>query len=345
MPAKVRLFVKKRGQRRTGVRWYGSIGEAIVDATLVLIGVVGLYWLLDRVFLAEGTSHSWWQWSAVLIPIALVVYGAVDLSVWIWQNLASTERRAAAVQRATDWELPGVESKSGPLVLPTVPPVTAIVDSAGVKLRYRLPSDAASGQLSFALAGVCVVWNTLVIGFTVRALHDYLTGTADLRLTLLMAGLIVPMLLAGVWTVIALVRQILITTGTGTTLVEMAEHPLYAGRKYEAFVSQTGRLHARWFHVQLVCEERAMYQQGTDTRTATAVVHRETVLSERKIDIAPDAPLEAHFSFTLPTVAMHSFAAAHNSVSWALVVRGRISRWPEFERRFPLYVYPPSASS
>ena len=37
---------------------------------------------------------------------------------------------------------------------------------------------------------------------------------------------------------------------------------------------------------------------------------------------------------------MHSFSAAHNAVSWMLVVRGRMARWPEFERRFPLYVYP-----
>jgi hypothetical protein len=41
---------------------------------------------------------------------------------------------------------------------------------------------------------------------------------------------------------------------------------------------------------------------------------------------------------------MHSFSADHNAVSWMLVVRGRMARWPEFERRFPLYVYPLSAA-
>ena len=37
---------------------------------------------------------------------------------------------------------------------------------------------------------------------------------------------------------------------------------------------------------------------------------------------------------------MHSFASPHNAVVWTLVVRGRTVRWGDFERRFPVYVYP-----
>jgi hypothetical protein len=37
---------------------------------------------------------------------------------------------------------------------------------------------------------------------------------------------------------------------------------------------------------------------------------------------------------------MHSFESGHNAVVWTLVVRGRMARWGEFERRFPVYVYP-----
>ena len=61
------------------------------------------------------------------------------------------------------------------------------------------------------------------------------------------------------------------------------------------FCRRPGRLHVRWFQVQLVCEEQATYQQGTDTRTATAIVHRETVFSERKFDIPPGEAFETHF--------------------------------------------------
>jgi hypothetical protein len=259
-----------------------------------------------------------------------------DLIVLVWRNLASTERRAAAVQRATDWELPGLGRSLDRPALPAVPPIDEVVDSPGVRLAYRLPSDAASGQMSLALALVSVIWNTLVAGFAFQVVRQHLAGNPNWLLT----WLLVPLVLAGGWTIYALVRQILLTVGTGTTLLEIAEHPLYPGRRYEAFLSQTGRLQVRWFQVQLVCEERATYQQGTDTRTAAAVVHSETVFSERKFEIPQGGAFEAHFTVPVPAAAMHSFSAAHNAVSWMLVVRGRMARWPEFERRFPLYIYP-----
>jgi hypothetical protein len=340
MAPRLRLFVKKRGQRRTGSRWYGTLGIAALDLALVAIGAAGLYWLLAHVLLAETRTYGWFAWAAIVIPIAPIGYGVTDLVVLVWRNLASTERRAAAVQMATDWELPGMGPHVDRPTLPAVPPIDEVVDSPGVRLAYRLPSDAASGQMSFVLAIVSVVWNTLVAGFVIQVVRQHLAGHPNWLLT----WLVFPFVLAGAWTIFALVRQILLTAGTGTTLLEIAEHPLYPGRKYEAFLSQTGRLQVRWFQVQLVCEERATYQQGTDTRTATAVVHCETVFSERKFEIPPGGAFETHFTVAVPAGAMHSFSAAHNAVSWILVVRGRMARWPEFERRFPLYVYPLSAT-
>ncbi len=340
MAPRLRLFVKKRGRRRTGSRWFGTLGVAALDVALVFIGAVGLYWLLAHVLLASNEAHGWFAWAAIVIPIAPIGYGLTDLVVLIWRNLASTERRAAAVQRATDWELPGLGLQPTRPALPAVPPIDEVVDSPGVRLAYRLPSDAASGQMSVALAIVSVVWNTLVAGLVVQVVRQHYTGQPNWLLT----WLIVPFVLAGVWTVFALVRQILLTVGTGATLLEIAEHPLYPGRRYEAFLSQTGRLNVRWFQVQLVCEERATYQQGTDTRTAAAIVHRETVFSERRFAIPPGGAFETHFTVAVPATAMHSFSAAHNAVAWMLVVRGRMARWPEFVRRFPLYVYPPTAA-
>jgi hypothetical protein len=341
MAARLRLFVKKRGQRRTGSRWFGTLGVAALDLALVSIGAAGLYWLLARVLLAGGDTHGWIAWAAVVIPIAPIGYGVTDLVVLVWRNLASTERRAAAVQRAADWDLTGLGGSQDRPQLPAVPPIDAVVDSPGVRLAHRLPSDAASGQMSLALAIVSVVWNTLVAGFAVRIVQQHWAGKPNWLLT----WLLVPFVLAGAWTIYALVRQVLLTAGTGTTLLEIAEHPLFPGRRYEAFLSQTGRLSVRWFQVQLVCEERTTYQQGTDTRTASATVYRETVFSDRKFEIPPGGAFETHFTLNVPAAAMHSFLAPHNAVSWMLVVRGRMARWPEFERRFPLYVYPLSVAT
>lgn len=341
MAPRLRLFVKKRGQRRTGSRWLGTLGVAVLDLALVLLGAAGLYGLLAHVLLAEGAPHGWLAWAAIVIFVPPIVYGVTDLVVLVWRNLATTERRAAVVQMATDWELPGLGPQASPPALPAVPPTDAVVDSAGVRLAYRLPSDAVSRQTSFALAAVCVVWNALVVVFGIRVFEQHLTGQ---HLTgppnWLLTWMLVPLALAGAWTIYALVRQVLLASGTGTTLMEISDQPLYPGLAYEAFVSQTGRLQVRWFQVQLVCEERATYQQGTDTRTASAIVYRQTVLSERKFDVPPGGAFEMHFNVAVPDAAMHSFSAPHNAVSWMLIVRGRMVRWPEFERRFPLYVYP-----
>jgi hypothetical protein len=340
MAQRLRLFVKKRGARRTGSRWWGSVVIAVIDCTLLLLGLLGGYWLAARVLLAEDSSHAWWLWLTLVIPLVLVIYGAADLILHIWRSAASIERRAAA-QKTISWQRLGIDISAGRPDVPAVPPIDAVVDSPGVRLPCRLPIDAAPGRLSIALAVVCVVWNLLVIEFLFQVIRLHVRGEPNWLLTWLM----VPCALAGAWTIFALVRQIVMTTGIGATRLEISSHPLFAGREYQVYLSQAGRANVRWLQVKLLCEEQATYQQGTDTRTSMAVVNEETLFSQRNFDIAPEAAFEAEFPFRVPAAAMHSFSAPHNAVSWVLEVRGRMARWPEFQRRFPIYVYPDSVAS
>ena len=339
MPSRLQLFVKKRGTRRTGPRWPGLLAEGALFAGLTAAGIYGLYWLVASVLLADGVNYGWWPWLAIVIPLALAGYGAANLMLLLWQSAASSERRAAVVQKATGWELPGAQSTSAHAMLPTVPAVDAVTDSPGVRLAYRLPIDAASGWVSFTMAAVCLVWNTLVAVFVVQLGRGHLEGRPNWLLTWLM----VPFVLAGLWTLFALCRQVLLNLAIGPTCVEVSFHPLYAGGTFRGFISQTGRLHVRWFQVQVVCEEQAIYQQGTDTRRATHRVYRAMAFSQRKFDIVPHQAFQTEFEFTVPNSAMHSFVSTHNAVIWTLVVRGRVRRWGEFERRFPIYVYPLAA--
>ncbi|NJO14086.1 MAG: hypothetical protein HC870_02780, partial [Rhizobiales bacterium] len=62
-------------------------------------------------------------------------------------------------------------------------------------------------------------------------------------------------------------KQFLIATGIGPTLVEISDYPFYPGRVYRLFLSQGGRLTINSLEVLLVCDEKATYQQGTNTRT------------------------------------------------------------------------------
>jgi hypothetical protein len=301
-------------------------------AALICIGAYGLYWLVDRVRSADDAG--WWPWFAMVIPVALIVFGVVELVQLLWHTSASSERRAAVVQKATDWELPGADVRPNRQSLPTVPAIGRVVDSPGVRLKHRLPIDVASGWISFTMAGVCLIW--LVAMFAVQAVSPTHEGRANW----LLISLMVPFVLAGLWTLYALAMQVMQAIAIGATLVEVSQHPFYPGGTFHCFVSQSGRLSVRWLQVQLVCEEQAVYQQGTDTRRAVERVYRATLFTQRKFDISPQQPFETTLDITLPPAAMHSFISPHNAVLWTVIVRGRMARWGDFERRFPVYVYP-----
>lgn len=334
-----RLFVKKRGTRRTGARWAGQAAEGLLSFGLMAAGVFSLWWLIYLVVNAEGAG--WWPWFAMVIPIAVFIYGAVGLGGLVWRSVHSTERRAAAVRKATGWELPGITPSPDHPALPSVPAIDAVTDSPGLRLAFRLPLDAASGWVSFTMAGVCLAWNTLVAIFVVQVIQLHRAGQPNWLLTWLM----IPFALGGIWTLIELARQVLLNIAVGTTRVEISNHPFNPGGTYQGFVAQSGRLHVRWLQVQLVCDEQAIHQQGTDTRRAACRVHRTTLFSQRKFDITPEQELEASFDIAVPATAMHSFVSPHNAVMWALLVRGRMARWGDFERRFPIYVYPGAVTS
>jgi hypothetical protein len=332
-----RLFVKKRGSRRTGTRSAAQVMEGLICVALMVGGAIGLYWLVDRVTTAEGAG--WWPWFAMVIPVAIFVYGLVGFVSLVWRSTTSTERRAAAVQKATDWELPGVDARPSRPVLPNVPEVDVVTDSAGVRLAYRLPIETSSGWVSFTMAAVCLGWNTFVAIFVVHVIDLHREGKPIWLLTWLM----VPFVLAGLWTLVELGRQVLLNIAIGTTRIEISQHPFYPDGIYQGFVSQTGRLRVRWLQVQLVCEEQAIYQQGTDTRRGVTRVYRATMFSQRKFEITPRKPFEAQFGLKVPNFAMHSFVSTHNSINWFIAVCGRMARWGDFERRFPIYVYPAPA--
>lgn len=342
MPSRLRLFVKKRGTRRTGPRWTGMIAEALLFLALIVAGAYGLYWLIGSVLLAEGSRHGIWLWFAVVIPLALLGYGIMGLSLLLWQSAASSERRAAAVRKATDWELPAGLSKPGQISLPGIPSYHTVTDSPGVRLAYRLPPDAAKGWISFTMAAVCVVWNTLVAIFVYHVVQQHLNEDPN---RWLLTWLIVPFVIASGWTLAALIRQVVLDIIMGTTRVEVSDHPFYPGGRFQGRVSQTGRSHVRWYEVKLVCDEQAVYQQGTDTRQASNRVQDIPLFKQRKFDITPRETFEAEFDVPVPASAMHSFVAGHNAILWSIVVSGRMARWGEFERRFPVFIYPVRTNS
>ena len=109
---------------------------------------------------------------------------------------------------------------------------------------------------------------------------------------------------------------------------------------YRFFLSQSGNLTLQSIEVSLICEEEAVFRQGTNARTESREVFRQSLYAGAGAIIRPGEPLEAECDLPIPAEAMHSFRASHNQVQWKLIVRGEIVGWHGFQRSFPVVVRP-----
>lgn len=284
-------------------------------------------------------GYTWFAWLMLLLPAAFISLGGGGLGYAVMTWGKSTERIAAtgAHPPGLDYFLPTANTADEPF--PFVPDPQNLNDSPGTILAYRLPPGFARWNLA-AIAIVAVLWNLAVIVFARMAIQSFRAGAPDWWLTVLL----VPLSLVGMLCLGLLARAIMVNTGIGPTLVEISAHPLVPGGAYEVYLSQAGRLTVKSLDLKLVCEETATYRQGTNTRRATRRVYEDLLVSRESFSIGQGLPFEARAQLAIPSEAMHSFKANHNRIDWKLVIRGTVTRWPDFERTFPLVVRPRAAS-
>jgi hypothetical protein len=275
------------------------------------------------------------SWLVFTVPISFIIIGAGGLVHVLLRWGKSAERQALMAQRVGQREL-FAAGDAGRQPFPTVPTGADITNSPGTKLKFRLPMANSPGWAVFGTLAFCIAWNGIVAAFITMAVKSYFTDKPDWLLTLFT----VPFAAIGVWAIVALVRQLLVATGIGPTLMEISDHPLVPGGQYRLFLSQSGWLTMNRLRVLLVCEEVATYRQGTDTRTETREVFRKELFRRDTFDIRGGMPFECDVDLALPDGAMHSFAANHNEIGWTLVVEGDAAGWPEYKRPFPVIVRP-----
>jgi hypothetical protein len=187
----------------------------------------------------------------------------------------------------------------------------------------------------------CILWNGIVSVFVTMAVRSHIAGKPEWTLTFST----VPFVLIGLGAIVVFVRKMLVATGIGPTLMEISDHPLHPGGQYRLFLSQSGRLTVGAMRVSLMCEETAAYRQGTNSRTETREVYRHEIFSREGFEVQSGLPFEVEFDLELPAGVMHSFKAAHNEITWTLVVDGDIVRWPDFRRAFPIVIRPPNGGA
>jgi hypothetical protein len=284
-------------------------------------------------------GYRWWIWLAFTVPASFVAIGAGGLIYTLWHWGKSAEHRAAMTQRSQDRDFFGANGSSQ-RPFPFVPQGADTTNSPGTRLRFRLPMATSPGWALFGALAGCVIWNGIVAVFVVIAVRSHLAGRPDWFLTFF----IIPFVLVGLGAIGLFLRQLLIATGIGPTLLEISDHPLQPGGQYRLFLSQSGWLTVNALRVSLVCEETATYRQGTNTRTETQQVHRHELFHRETFTIDGGLPFETELALSVPEGAMHSFKADHNEINWAMVVECDVTRWPDFKRAFPVIVRPASGS-
>ncbi len=319
-------------------RWYSSNREE-VEATVESFpaGSEHACWYdpMDPSHAILVRGYSGWYYLFLLIPLSFIVIGGGGLIYTLLHWNTSAERRAARLQRAREFDI-FEAAKSAGEEYPYVPADADLKNSPGTTLAYRLPIASAPGWTLFAAVAACLFWNGIASIFVIMAIRGHLRGEPDWFLTVF----VIPFMVVGVALVAYVVRQLLITTGVGATRIEISHHPLIPGQQYEILVAQAGRLTMNSLQVVLACDEKATYQQGTDTRTETRRVHQESVFLRTDFEIHPSLPFENRCALCISSSAMHSFKSDHNEVHWKLVVKGDVAGWPDYERSFPVIVYP-----
>lgn len=334
-----RLWEKKRGGRQTTSLWFGTVGEPLIYAAIFLFGVLSLAALItaqfrtpDPTFFQLGLGN----WLLLLLYVSMVLLGGGGFLFTVAEIGASAERRSALVARANDFEFVQHVTVPG-RTHPNIPVGSNLTNSPGTKLRFRLPSmqspawPLAAGAASFLLS------SAVVAVLAVVAIRNHAESEPSWVLTLSL----IPLSSVSAWSAYFLIRQMMLHTGIGPTIVEVDEHPLRPGQTCKVSLSQLGRLRLKSFAFCLTCEEEATYHQGTDIRNESLRVFNQILFDEHDVTIERAQPFERAVEIRIPESAMHSFLSSHNAVHWKLIVHGHAESWPPFDRSFPLIVYPP----
>lgn len=272
----------------------------------------------------------WWVWPVTLIPASLFAVGVFGIVASLMQVATSAERRSLVTVKAVRLD-PMRDTSASSTMLPAI----GLDDqSPGTHYPHRLPAIGTAGWRMAGLMMVTAIWNMLLAFFVYVASREYLEGNPPW----LALMLVVLLGVVGVWLAYHLIIEFWHRRGIGQTHVELSHHPLVLGGEYRAYLMQTGRMEARTLLVELVCEESASYQQGTDSRTSAETVLRHELRKWRNLRIDPSQPFEVEFDFTIPARGMHSFRSPHNEIRWMLVVRGETSRGQDIFRQFVMNI-------
>ncbi len=288
----------------------------------------------DPTSVVVARDFTWGTWLLLVIPLSFVIAGGTGLSIALLRRGKSVERQAAMAGRPIPIEFFGTTSTKGEY--PNVPQTTRLTESPGTRLAFRLPVDARPMWLLGAVCtgtGVMTMVSSIFVFYATRRLVH---GAPDILFFVLSMA----WLLVGVGGFIYSAKRLIAISSIGQTILEISAHPIVPGDEYQLFLRQPGRVRLANLSIALVCVERATFRQGTNTRSEARRVVQVPIGSHDDVPLSGRRPFEGRYELHLAPHAMHSFKSAHNSIEWKLLVSGKAERGIQFERLFPIVVYP-----
>jgi hypothetical protein len=302
------------------------------------------------------TAHSLGGgWKSRVAPHTIELVRRTDQGLFADHAHGSSQLTGALPHADADWlrnalhqhlQLP-IPEESDPVAAAVYPAVPDPGPRAtpGVVLAWRLKSDATHPYIAAAvMTVVALIWNGITYGAAWSHLAQWKGGLWN-ALGLLF---FVPFILIGL--VLAVIAVFLWLQGLAHarslgTVVEISSHPVVRGVPIEVLIAQGGNYAHYQIGAELICEERATFRQGTDTRTETRIVRTVPLVPTEEVEIRPGQSFQRRLPLLIPADAMHSFAGTHNTIEWKIKVEGgpaanTLQKWLAATHTFPLVVVP-----
>lgn len=297
-----------------------------------------------------------WTWTNILllvVPASLFLLGLSSLIhlIYVYRFGRIIEKKAATQSAGSNNSESGTvpetqenaaNSDESTVIKPTpnVPSIQSIIDSPGVKMKYRLPLDKSPVWSLAVILIMCIAWGALCLASVSVAVGGFLDHRPEWNLVIA----ILPFFLIWLALIFYFLRIAKKSTAIAPTLLEMDEAPLHPGESASALLIQMGAFYIFKLEVNLICEEEAVFTYGTDVRSEKNIVYRANLLSEQNFNITSDERFSKFFDVYIPANAMHSFDSPHNRIVWQLEVYGEVEihegQTQSFTRRFVLVVVP-----
>lgn len=168
---------------------------------------------------------------------------------------------------------------------------------------------------------IALFWNGIITFLLVDVIRGWSKGDLDWFLTLFS----IPFILVGLGLMVHFFYRILILFNPRPE-VRLAADDLVLGHEVTLAWKLAGASSrvSKW-SLHLVSSESATFTRGTETVTESKVIYEGVIVETED----PREIAQGRATFRIPPDLIPSWKSKHNEISWKIVQRGEIARWPD----------------